>query len=183
MHLDAREVGLGDGRRAVLRSIEPGDAGAFRAYLYALAQSTNQIVTQPHEVEAVEHFRDRFERVRSERGELWVVAEAGGVIVGDCSLRVRERQSLAHNGIVGIGVAEGWRGVGLGRAMLGTTIEWARAHEVLERVELSVLHTNRAGMRLYQSFGFVREGVQARRIRQPDGTYADEVLMAVRVDG
>lgn len=188
MRAEPREVGLRGGRRATVRAAVPGDAEALRRYVLGLAKTSDQIITQPDEVGEAAGYRERVERVRPERGELWLVAEAsdapvraGGDIVGDCVIRVPERRKLAHNGSLGMGVASGWRGLGLGRALLTAGVGWARAHPGLERLELSVLHTNEAGSRLYRSLGFAEEGRQAGRIRQPDGSYADEVLMVVRV--
>jgi len=188
MRVDAREVVVRGGRRAVVRAGETGDGGALRAYVLGLAETSDQIITEPNEVGSVETYRERLGRVSPGRGELWLVAEssdapvrAGGVIVGDCVLRVPERHKLAHNATIGMGVAEGWRGVGLGREMLASAVAWARAHPALERLELSVLHTNTAGMKLYTRLGFEREGRQVGRIRQADGSYADEILMGLRV--
>ena len=47
----------------------------------------------------------------------------------------------------------------------------------IERVELTVYVSNKRAIRLYESVGFVREGVK-RKGRKLDGVYEDVLMMA-----
>jgi RimJ/RimL family protein N-acetyltransferase len=48
----------------------------------------------------------------------------------------------------------------------------------IERIELEVLASNTAAIRLYEKVGFVHEGVK-RRARHLDGAWDDNVMMAL----
>lgn len=178
------EVALSDGRRATVRTARPDDAPALAAYVVGLTATTEFIVTQRDEVLTPERYRERLESVPDLPGALWLVAEPvgePGVVVGDCVLRPGERRKLAHSATLGMGLAEGWRGRGLGRAMLAAAIDWARAHPALLRLDLGVIHGNARAIALYESLGFEHEGRERWRIRQPDGTLVDELRMGLWV--
>ena len=62
-------------------------------------------------------------------------------------------------------------------ALIGETLQGARAFG-FTRIELSYRQGNARVAALYESFGFVREGVQRSAVRV-DGVYEDLVLMAL----
>jgi RimJ/RimL family protein N-acetyltransferase len=79
--------------------------------------------------------------------------------------------------ISGIAVAMQHRQLGVGRALVGAAVEEASARGV-RRLTLRVLGPNHAARRLYESAGFVVEGVQRDEFFL-DGRYVDDVLMAL----
>ncbi len=58
---------------------------------------------------------------------------------------------------------------------------WARAAAV-SKLELHVFPWNEPALRLYERYGFIREGLRARHYVR-DGLEVDAVLMAYFVDG
>src|SRR5439155_572812 len=71
----------------------------------------------------------------------------------------------------------GWREGGLGRRMMERVLEWMRARS-FAKAELAVFATNDRARRLYESLGFVEEGVRRRHVRIR-GEFVDEVLMGL----
>jgi ribosomal protein S18 acetylase RimI-like enzyme len=69
------------------------------------------------------------------------------------------------------------RGRGVGRRLAEAAIAAAKAQGA-ERIELEVFASNTRAITLYETLGFVREGVR-RRARKLDGEYDDVVLMAL----
>jgi RimJ/RimL family protein N-acetyltransferase len=61
-------------------------------------------------------------------------------------------------------------------------IGWARASDRVEKIELRVRSTNPRAIALYESLGFVHEGLLKRRIRLTNG-FADDICMALFVHG
>lgn len=98
---------------------------------------------------------------------------AGGPsLVGCISVQV------APYGVADIGmmIAEGWRGRGIGRSLLETAIAWAPGAGA-HKMALEVWPHNEAGIRLYRRCGFVEEGLKARHYRRRNGELWDSVLM------
>jgi RimJ/RimL family protein N-acetyltransferase len=121
----------------------------------------------------------RRQRLRDElqrEAAVVLVAEAGGRIVGQLGMDV------ASYGVADFGmlVAEGWRGRGVGTALLRAAIEWARragAH----KVALQVWPHNAAAISLYEKFGFQREGLLRRHYRRRNGELWDAVVMGLQL--
>ena len=64
--------------------------------------------------------------------------------------------------------------------LLSEAVEWARTHGV-RKLELHVFPWNAPALRLYESFGFEREGYRKRQYER-DGEDVDAILMALVVD-
>jgi RimJ/RimL family protein N-acetyltransferase len=106
-----------------------------------------------------------------------LVAEADGELVGELGLR------LARYGVADLGmlVAAGWRGRGVGTALLAEAIDRARkagAH----KIALQVWPHNAAAIALYERFGFEREGHLRRHYRRRSGELWDAIIMGLRLD-
>ncbi|GGX53181.1 GNAT family N-acetyltransferase [Streptomyces minutiscleroticus] len=110
-----------------------------------------------------------------------LVAELDGRIAG--YVRLGFPTSLPSNAhvrqIQGLAVAAEARGRGVGRALLRAVAEVARRQGAL-RLTLRVLGHNTPARRLYESEGFVVEGVQPGEFHL-DGEYVDDVLMGRRL--
>ena len=77
---------------------------------------------------------------------------------------------------LGLMVAVAYRRRGIGRALLEQAVTWARAAGV-HKLELHVFPWNEPAIALYESCGFVREGLRfAHYLR--DGSEVDAILMA-----
>jgi RimJ/RimL family protein N-acetyltransferase len=106
-----------------------------------------------------------------------LVAEADGELVGELGLR------LARYGVADLGmlVAAGWRGRGVGTVLLAEAIDRARkagAH----KIALQVWPHNAAAIALYERFGFEREGHLRRHYRRRSGELWDAIIMGLRLD-
>jgi RimJ/RimL family protein N-acetyltransferase len=105
------------------------------------------------------------------------VADAGGQLVGHLGL-VLARYGVADLGML---VADGWRGRGVGRALLRAGVAWARqagAH----KISLQVWPHNRAAIALYERFGFQREGLLRGHYRRRSGELWDAVVMGLPLE-
>ncbi|MGW1804038.1 N-acetyltransferase family protein [Streptomyces sp. NPDC002078] len=113
--------------------------------------------------------------------EDYLVAETDGRIVG--YVRIGRPTPLASNAhvlqIQGLAVAEAARGRGLGRMLVRAAVEEARERGA-RRLTLRVLGHNAPARALYESEGFVVEGVQPEEFLL-DGAYVDDVFMGRRL--
>lgn len=105
------------------------------------------------------------------------VAEHRGRLVGYVRLGFpTELPSNAHvRQIRGLAVAEEARGLGVGRALVRAAVAEARERGA-RRITLRVLGHNTAARALYESEGFVVEGVQPEEFFV-GGEYVDDVMM------
>ena len=112
-----------------------------------------------------------------------LVAEDGGEIVGYVAVgRATRLESNRHVAdIRGLAVAPDHQGRGLGRALVHAALDAARERGA-RKVTLRVLGPNTAARALYESCGFVVEGVRRHEFLL-DGRYVDDVLMARHLSG
>lgn len=111
------------------------------------------------------------------KGNPQFVALADGEVVGWCDISRHSFPSHAHAGNLGMGIIPAYRGRGIGRKLIETTLR-AAFDAGIERVELSVHADNDRAIALYEKVGFVREGLARRSVRI-DGCYKDTIHMAI----
>ncbi len=159
----------------VIRPARASDAGSFLALYGAVAAEGTSIRTE-RVGGGVRHFRRRLRRSWTDR-EANLVAIAGGRVVGSLGIVRDEHPVTRHVATLGMFVAEGWRGLGVGTALLHEALRWARERGI-EKIELTVYPGNAAARALYRRFGFAEEGTLVRHSKKSYG-YEDEVLMGL----
>ncbi len=107
----------------------------------------------------------------------FVATLSNGAIIGWCDIIApRPWPEFRHVGQLGMGVIAGWRGLGVGRALMATALDACPARG-FTRIELEVYAHNTRAIDLYTSMGFVQEG-RKRGVRILDGQPQDLLLMA-----
>jgi L-phenylalanine/L-methionine N-acetyltransferase len=106
-----------------------------------------------------------------------LLAEAGGKVVGQIGIHPIPRARRAHAAMLGMAIRDEWQGRGIGTALLREAIMLADNWLHLLRLELTVYTDNKAGIRLYQKFGFVIEGTH-RLYALREGVYVNAYSMA-----
>jgi ribosomal protein S18 acetylase RimI-like enzyme len=107
-----------------------------------------------------------------------VTAWMGPSLVGAVSCEREPRAKVQHQAhLIGMMVADGAQGLGLGRALLHATLRLLAAEPSVELLTLSVTRNNHRAVSLYASMGFERYGRLPRAIRLTSGDYLDKDLM------
>ena len=164
-----------------VRPAEPSDAEPLTRLAEAVsAEPEGWLISADGEWRSVGEERRYLKAVRRYPHAAVIVAVRGdGTLVGRLSLARDAHPASAHVADLGLMVAKGARGVGVGRALLDAAVEWARANGV-RKLELHVFPWNEPAIRLYDRFGFEREGYRKAHYRRA-GEYVDAILMAYRV--
>ena len=106
-----------------------------------------------------------------------LVACVDGDVVGEISLWTENNPRVRHIAGFGMAVRDDWQGKGVGSALLKAALDLADNWLGVTRVELQVYTDNRAGIALYEKFGFEIEGTH-RRGAFRNGEYVDSYSMA-----
>jgi putative acetyltransferase len=109
-----------------------------------------------------------------------LLAEADGAVVGLIGMVGESLPEESHVGTFGASVDQGWRGRGVGGALLEALIAWAGEHGVT-RIQAYVWATNPRALDFYERHGFEREGYCRRAIIR-DGAPIDVHLIALLLD-
>ena len=168
-------TGQETGPEVTVRPATLGDVDALVDLVAEVAGEGRWIATEaPVDVEERHH--TVAEAVQSDHA-IVLVAEAGGEVVGDLGLH------LARYGVADLGMAvlAGWRGRGVGSALLTEGIDQARAAGA-HKIALQVWPHNAAALALYERFGFRREGYLTRHYRRRSGELWDAIIMGLPLD-
>ena len=165
-----------DGRAFVLRPGRPTDARALaRLFSDVRAEGRYLVARSTAADDSYEAFFIR-ELIRDGQA-LVIVAEAEGEVIGNVLVTREPNNQQDHLGTLSICVAQAWRDVGIGSALVAEAQRWARERG-LAKVALSVFPDNERAIAVYRRAGFVREGLRRQQYRAPGGGFRDEVLMA-----
>jgi L-phenylalanine/L-methionine N-acetyltransferase len=110
---------------------------------------------------------------------VFVAERDDGRLVGRLSVARDPHPASAHVADLGLMVAMGARRQGVGSALLGAAVQWARGAGV-RKLELHVFPWNEAAIALYETFGFEREGYRKGHYHRA-GEDVDAILMAYRL--
>jgi RimJ/RimL family protein N-acetyltransferase len=163
-----------------IRRAQPGDAGALVDLAEAVGAEPEGWLISDSGWRSIGQERRYLRAVRRHPDAAVFVAEGDEGIVGRLSVARDPHPASRHVADLGLMVAAGFRGRGIGRALLERAVDWARAADV-HKLELHVFPHNEPAIRLYDAFGFVREGFRRGHYRR-GGEYVDAILMAYHVE-
>jgi len=159
----------------IVREAQARDASAVARGEWATAETPGMLVGRPGEIPETAYAEKIADLAAA--GSYWVAEEAGTVI-GHAFLEPMGMTGNSHVFGLNIVVYPAHTNRGVGTALMATLMAWADAHPGLERIELFVRATNVRAIALYRKFGFAEEGCLSRRVRTPDGTFIDDLVMA-----
>jgi RimJ/RimL family protein N-acetyltransferase len=127
-------------------------------------------------------FTEAQAQARCAKAELdWLVAGVANLLLCDAATGagagILTLRREGPPGVVGIGygVLPEFRGRRFTTRALGLVSEWAFGQAGVTRLELGCKTGNVASARSAEAAGFVREGLLASRLRNPDGSFSDEI--------
>jgi len=163
-----------------VRHAEATDAAALVALAEAVSREEGRWILTTESWRSIRDERRYLKTVRRHPDAAVFVAEEDGSVLARLSLARDPHPASRHVADLGLMVAVGARRRGIGRALLDEAVTWARTAGV-RKLELHVFPWNEPALRLYESFGFEREGYRKRHYER-DGEWVDAILMAYAVD-
>jgi putative acetyltransferase len=164
----------------VIRPADPGDAPALVRLGSDVGREPEGWLITADGWRSVADERRYLRALRRYPDAAVFVAEDDNRIVGRLSLARDQHPASSHVADLGLMVAASHRRQGIGRAFLEAAVGWARGAGVT-KLELHVFPHNEPAIRLYEQFGFQREGYRHAHYRRGRG-YVDAILMAYAVE-
>ncbi len=163
-----------------VRPAQPGDAPALVELAEAVGSEREGWLISDSRWRSSADERRYLRAVRRHPDAAVFVAEGRDGIVGRLSVARDVHPASRHVADLGLMVAMPARRRGVGWALLEQAVEWARSSGI-QKLELHVFPHNEPAIRLYERFGFVREGFRHRHYRR-GGEFVDAILMAYEVE-
>ncbi len=137
-----------------IRAVEPSD---YAAVCEVMSQPIAQANTLQLPLASLDLWKTRLAEFPA--GSHMLVAVVDGKVVGNLGLHPAAKQlRRRHVGAIGMAVHDAYHGKGVGSALMAAALDLADNWLQYSRLELVVYVDNKAGIALYQKFGFVVEG-------------------------
>jgi RimJ/RimL family protein N-acetyltransferase len=162
-----------------IRRAEPGDAVSLVELAEAVGGEEGRWILATDTWRSVSEERRYLKTVLRHPDATVIVAVDGDRVVGRLSLSRDPHPASHHVADLGLMVAESHRRQGIGKKLLAEAVVWARSVGI-EKLELHVFPWNESALRLYESFGFEREGYRKRHYVRDD-ELVDAILMAYQI--
>ena len=166
--------------KLTIRDARVEDAPVVAAAERVIARVPGLLASRPHELKD-DAFRDKISNLVTSESGKYVVIEIDGTIAGHALLDPLKLEVTAHVVDLTIVIHDGHQGKGLGKALLSHLLQLARSNPKIEKVMLHVRSSNASAISLYESMGFVVEGVRRKQIKLGPGSYLDNIAMALWV--
>lgn len=164
-----------------IRSARIEDAQVLAQAERTIAENPGLLVSLPSEL-TDERFEQKIIALGGADNGRFLVAETGEQIVGHGMLDPLPLSAVRHVVHLTLVAHDGCQGMGVGRALLGALIDWARAASAVEKIELNVRSSNTPAQALYRKMGFTEMGRWRRRVKVAPGEYLDDVAMELFVE-
>ena len=181
MVYEPKEFLLKDGKKVIFKSPEPRDAKLMIDNIVAVASSTDNLLSAPHDFDKYYADISLEERwiVSNREGPNYLIAVyLNGVIIGSCSLNMRPQEKAKHRATIGIAIQKQYWGKGIGSLLFDEMIQIGKGIG-LEQIELHVIASNDRAKRLYAKKGFVKTGNLPHELKLKDGSYLDGETMVL----
>jgi RimJ/RimL family protein N-acetyltransferase len=162
-----------------IRTARPEDAAALVELGAAIGREPEAWLLNTDGWRSVSEERRYLRALRKHPDAAVFVADDDGTVVARLSIARDPHGASRHVADLGLMVAASHRRLGIGRALLEQAVAWAEASGVL-KLELHVFPWNEPAIRLYEEFGFEREGLRKAHYRR-GGELVDAILMAYRL--
>jgi RimJ/RimL family protein N-acetyltransferase len=172
-----KDVILKNGMVFTIRTAVPSDA-------YRIIRVMKRVLSEKifaiHEVdeykETITSMSKKIRKYRRSPGKIILTALLKNTIVAYVTFNNWDTRKTMHTGFLSIYLAKEYRGIGLGKELMRTLLQWGRKNKLIQKMSLAVFSCNKNAIALYKKVGFKIEGLCPRDIKI-NGRYYDSVFM------
>lgn len=177
MEFEEKTFALKNGQQALLRRLQPADAEKMLEFLRETSRESDFLLRYPEEnMMGISEEVQFLEGICQSDNKIMLACVIDGSVAGNISLRGNDYRKLRHRAELALAVRKNYWHLGIGRAMLTEAIGLAR-NLGLKYLELDYIDGNARAKGLYESLGFQEIARIPQAYCQPDGTFADAILM------
>ncbi len=173
-----------DGHEVLIRYPERTDVNIMHKYINALSKEKTYISFQGENIslkEEEKYLRENLKNI-DDKKMVQILLFVDGKFAGISEIKFGEMVNK-HVGNLGISIAKGFRGKGMGKLIMRTILKEAKkVAPSLKIVTLQVFSNNNIGRGMYKKFGFKEIGLLPKGILYK-GSYIDDIMMYKEVYG
>lgn len=171
--MEAQTHKIKDGKVLSIRDAQVEDAPSILSTVQTISGESDYLTFGPGEFDhSLSQEESHLARFLSTDNLLFILGTIDENIVALLNFSAGQRPRVRHRGEVSMSVSKAYWGLGIGSLMLGTLIEWARASQIVKKIDLQVRTDNQRAISLYEGKSFVYEGTMHKELFL-DGRYYD----------
>lgn len=171
------KVKIKNGEELILRKPLIEDAKKIIEYLNIVGGESDNLLFGAGEVTfSVEEEISFIESINKDKNSLMIIGLINNEIVSVAQISSPSRKRIAHNSEIAISVKKKYWSIGVGSAVMGQLIKFAKDSGVTKNIILGVNATNEKAIKLYEKFGFKKAGIH-KNYFNINGKYYDEIIM------
>lgn len=184
MKVESKTITLKSGQTIILREVELTDAQELLEVSKRYYEESNGIPYEKGEFKyTLEEFQTKIKESLENENSLILVATENGKIVGEIELASFPNKIMQHSCCINVlGILAEYQGLGIGKELLRSAIDWAMQNKTIELLWLSVFSSNASGTQLYQKMGFEECGRMKGFFKRENNIYEDDVTMIMHLN-
>jgi len=143
--MKATKFNIKSGEEIIVRLARMEDAPALLNMKLEYLKNTDTIPLLENEYpDSINLETQLIQKLTLEKNSVLLVAEYDGQLIGNLDLNGNQRSKLFHTGVVGMGIRQGWRGLGVGTALMNALLDWTSTNSYITLLWLEVYESNAA---------------------------------------
>ncbi|UYP45813.1 hypothetical protein NEF87_002098 [Candidatus Lokiarchaeum ossiferum] len=177
-----KEYKMRNGQVLQISKANPDDAIRVIKYLNQVGGESDNLTFGENEFsKTVEQEQEFLSDLQKSNNSILILGIIDNRLISVANLSASSKSRLNHLGEIGISVRKSAWNIGVGNAIMEYLIAWAKANQIIRKINLSVRTDNQHAIELYQRFGFVKEGLMTRAM-QINGQFYDTLEMGLEID-
>jgi RimJ/RimL family protein N-acetyltransferase len=162
-----------NGQELVIREAQVEDAQSILNYIESISGESNFLTFGPGDFEhSLQDEEALLAKILETDNALFIVGTIDAKIASVLVFNAGQRPRVRHRGEFSMSVSRDYWGQGIGSLMLDALIDWAKAGNIIRKIDLMVRTDNERAIRLYEGKGFLFEGTLHKEFFV-DGRYYD----------
>lgn len=164
----------------IIKEAQESDAKAIIEYIQRNQDKYLYMISKTEEMKLEEAYEKQMIKLHGQRENcVFFIAVESKKVVGMLNFVGGNRSRDMHDGEFGLSVQTDHFGRGIGSLLMDNLMRWGQNNQVIRRMTLFVMHSNKRAIRLYQRYGFNIEGVRRQAVRFEDGRVQDLIMMGI----
>ncbi len=167
------------GSELLIREAHPDDSEEIISYVNQVGGETDFLTfTKGEFTKTVEEERSILQSYLDVENQIYLVAVVDNKIIGLLNLAAKQKPRLRHVGEMGVSVLKDFWGLGIGRLLVESLLQWAYCNPIIKKINLLVVENNLRAIELYKRIGFKEEGRFVNDFYLDDAYY-DGITMGI----
>ena len=171
---------LKNGNAFTIRKAIMEDSENVISYVKKIVQESDNLTFEKDEFNpTVTAEREFIESINKSTNQCFLIAVLNNKIIGNLSISNIDRARIKHSAELSITVLKDYWNQGVASNLMAEFIQWLKTTN-LTKINLTVKEDNIYAIKLYEKFGFVKEGVITREFFI-DGKYYNSIFMGLQI--